>query len=371
MTTIDTTPADQPPVADAAVMPPDGAPGATRDAQSLAAIGLLIVGGLLALHLGRVILMPLATALLLSLVLRPILRRLDAWHVPHPVSAFALVLAITAAVVTAVYGLKDPASQWLREAPSSLRQLEYRMGDVKESIAEVREATKQVEELSQVGDTPPPVVVVEEQDLPSQIFIELRQAAMGVFMALLMLFFILGWGRQFYRNLVLAQPKFASRRAVVAIADDIQHFVATYLATITLINIGLGAVVAAVLYLLGMPNPILWGVLAAMLNYIPYLGPTVMALVLAFVALMTYPTLGEALLIPAVFLAITSLEGYIITPLAVGSRLSLNPLVIFVSLVFWFWMWGIIGGLLTVPLLVCIKVVVKHVADERVARILE
>lgn len=338
---------------------------------TVAHIGLAVFAGVAVLYLGREILMPAATAVVLGLVLRPACRRLNRWRIPYPVSALGLVLSITAVFGAAAYGLKEPAAQWLREAPGSLRLLEYRVLDFKRSIAEVREATQQVGHLGEVGDEREQQVIVQKKDLPGQLFAELQEATAGVFTALLMLFFILGWGDRLYRNLVNALPGFANRRVTVAITQEIELFVSSYLATITLINALLGGVVALVMHLFGMPNPVLWGVLAALLNFVPYLGPAVTAVVLTFVAVLTYSSLGQALLVPAAFLVITALEGYVITPMAVGSRLTLNPLVIFLSLVFWFWVWGVIGVLLTVPLLVCIKVIIKHVAGDDVARILE
>jgi predicted PurR-regulated permease PerM len=123
---------------------------------------------------------------------------------------------------------------------------------------------------------------------------------------------------------------------------------------------------------MGMPNPVLWGVMAGVNNYVPYLGSAITALVLGFVAVLSFPSLPEALLVPAVFLVITSIEGYIITPMAIGRRLTLNPLLIILSLIFWFSIWGVIGTLLTVPVLMCAKVVFERVdALNGAARILD
>jgi hypothetical protein len=158
-------------------------------------------------------------------------------------------------------------------------------------------------------------------------------------------------------------PRFHNQRQAVLLAREMQSAIAAYPGIITLINLGLGAVVTLMLYIMGMPNPMLWGVMTALLNYVPYLGPALTVVVLTFVALLTYPTCGEALLVALLFLAITSVEGYIITPLAVSTRLTLNPLLILLSLLFWYWMWGIVGALLTVPILVCVKATLERLGE--------
>jgi predicted PurR-regulated permease PerM len=167
-------------------------------------------------------------------------------------------------------------------------------------------------------------------------------------------------------------PHFREQRQAVIVVREIENSITTYLATITLINIVLGGVVGLLMYLLGMPNPVLWGVLAGVLNYIPYVGPAATTAILALVALLTFPELSDALLPPGLFLLITTLEGYVVTPAAVGNRLTLNPLVIFLTLIVWFWMWGVVGALLTVPLLVCAKAVLERShSGTALARILD
>lgn len=337
----------------------------------VAIVWLGILAGLALLYVGRILFLPLATAILISLVLRPVSRRLHhQWRVPYPLTALVMVLLIAAAGVFTVYSLQEPAAQWLEQAPESLRQLQYRVFELKQPIEEVRKTAEELEELGEVVGGDEVEVVVSGDGLSGKLLTELREAAVGVGLTLVTLFFVLGWGERLFRGMVNAFPHFASRRKVIEITREIEQHVSVYLVIITVINSVLGVVVGLALHLLGMPNPVLWGVMAGVLNYIPYLGPTITAMVLSFVAMLTYPALDQALLVPLVFLSITSLEGYVVTPMVVGSRLTLNPLVILVSLIFWFWVWGIIGGLLTVPLLFCAKIVLQHVAGRRVAAII-
>jgi predicted PurR-regulated permease PerM len=175
-------------------------------------------------------------------------------------------------------------------------------------------------------------------------------------LTLLILFFLLGWGANLFRNLVAALPDFRSRRRMLSMATAMQRSVGAYFSIVTLINAGLGLAVGGAMFLLGMPNAVLWGVVAAILNYMPYIGPLVTAAILLLAAVVTFSTLGEVLIPPAVFLVLTSVEGQIVTPLALGGRLLINPLVIFVATMFWFALWGPVGALFTVPFLVCVRV---------------
>ena len=326
----------------------------------LAIYALLLLAVLAALAEAKAVVLPLATAFLLSFLFRPVVRRAEALRVPAPLVAALLVLILGVGLGFSVYALKDPATDWLREAPYSLKQLEYRIAELRKPIADMKAASDALEDLRGGDAQADKEVVVKEQALDEIVVIETSSALMSVFTTLVVLFFILGWGQRLFRNLVSVIPQFGDRREAVNLVRDIERSITRYLTTITLINVVLGLVVAAAMYLLGMPNALLWGVVAGLLNYVPYLGPAVTALILAFASALTFPSLSEAMLIPGVFLLITAIEGNFITPYAVGSQLTLNPLLIFLSLILWFWMWGFIGALLTVPILVCIKAVLAH-----------
>ncbi|MGD2074005.1 MAG: AI-2E family transporter, partial [Gammaproteobacteria bacterium] len=306
----------------------------------IAVWGLVAIAVLAVLYVAQPVLLPLAAAFLLSFVLRPISRALGRLGSPAPLSALLLVALLGGGVVYGIYRLGEPAEQWLNEAPRSLQQLQYRLRSLKKSITRVQSATEEVSRLGKGGEEASKEVVVEDSNLDSQLLIKTQEVAVGLFTTLVLLFFILGWGDRLYRNVVNALPHFREQRRAVLIAHDVESAITVYLGTITLINIVLGVVVGGLMYLMGMPNPVLWGVMAGVNNYVPYLGPAITAAVLAFVALLSYPSVAEALLVPGAFLIITSLEGYIITPMAVGRRLTLNPLLIMLSLLFWFWMWG-------------------------------
>src|SRR5262249_26017563 len=142
--------------------------------------------------------------------------------------------------------------------------------------------------------------------------------------------------------------------------NDIEQNLASYLAVVTAINLCLGVAVTTGAWLLGLPSPIIFGVLAMVLNYVPYVGPAVMAIVLLGAGLVTFPTLGQALLAPACFVALATIEGHVITPTVIGHRLTLNPLTVFLAIAFWTWLWGPVGAFLAVPLSIIALVIITH-----------
>jgi predicted PurR-regulated permease PerM len=185
-------------------------------------------------------------------------------------------------------------------------------------------------------------------------------AAIGV--TIILLYFLLASGNLFLQKLVRVLPRFQDKRIAVTIVRQIEKDISLYLLTVTMINAGLGVAVGTAMYGLGMPNPVLWGVMAGCFNFIPYLGAIASAIVLTLVASVTFDQLGHILLVPVVFVALNELEGMIITPAIVGKRLSLNPVAIFIWLLLWGWLWGIPGTLIAVPLLAVIKIICDNIA---------
>ena len=246
--------------------------------------GLFILALLAGLYAGKMFILPIALALLISFVFRPLVRALASCHIPAPLSALFVVASILGGITFGIYSLAEPAQQWLEEAPSSLRQLRYRIDEWRQPVDDAREATKQMDMIQNMdGNNPKQEVVVKKKGLDSYIFTYTTQTAVALFTTLVLLFFILGWGERVYRNLVNAQERFANQRQIVLIVQDIEESVSSYLRTITVINVVLGIIVGITLYYFEVPNAALWAVLTACLNYIPYLGPAVTACIIAFI----------------------------------------------------------------------------------------
>ena len=330
---------------------------------SLSVLMILALGAMF--YVARAVLLPILLALLLSFLLSPMVRKLARLGIPEAVGAALLIIAIVGLLTFGSYQLWEPATQWVQRLPSSISQIEAKIRPVKQSVEEINEATKQVEKVTTMKKEVAPSTVRVEVQRPSLIGVALNQtlnflATVGAMTILL--YFLLASGDLFLLKLVRILPRFEDKKLAVTIVHAVRHDISYYLLTITLINAGLGAAVGVAMFGLGMPNPWLWGVMAAVFNFIPYLGAVASGGILTIVALLTFDTLGQAMLVPGVFLGLTGLEGFFVTPTVVGRRLTLNPVAIFIWLAFWGWLWGVPGMLLAVPLLATLKIVCDHIA---------
>lgn len=342
------------------------APAETREGlRSIAFVlkGLLALAVLYTAYFARVILWPLALAVLLALLLAPAVRRLKRWRLPEPAGAAVVVLGLAAAFASGAYLLFDPAKQWIEEAPRTLRQAEFKLRGIKKSVQEVTKAAAHVEEMTKVDaeKSTAPKVVAAEPRLVSRVLTGTQSALPAAGATVVLLYFLLASGDLFLRTLVRVMPHMRRKRQAVQITRAIQANLGEYLLTVSCINAGLGVVTGVLMHLLGMPNPLLWGVVVAILNFMPYVGATVSLIVLTTVAFLTFDSVGEVLTVPALFFALTVLEGQFLTPMLTGRRLMLNPVAIFLAMLFWGWLWGVIGALMAVPILMVVKVLCNHI----------
>lgn len=318
----------------------------------LAFTAVTILALFAALYVARAVMLPITLAFLLSFLLSPLVRLLDRFGIPAPLGAGIVLLTLLTAIIYGISFLAEPAIQWGERLPEVLERLRYRLGHISEAVRQVTRGTGE----NDGGYGVAPSIGISGVDLGGMILGRTWQIIGGAAVMLFLLYFLLAAGDLLLRKLVRVLPGMREKRIAVLIARSIEHEVSRYLFTIALINTALGMVVGGIMFLLGMPNAVLWGVMAGVLNFIPYLGPAVTIMVLTAVALFTFESLGEALLRPLAFFVLTTLEGQLITPLILGRRLMLNPVVIFISLIFWAWMWGIVGALLAVPITMILKI---------------
>jgi predicted PurR-regulated permease PerM len=206
-----------------------------------------------------------------------------------------------------------------------------------------------------------PTVELQTSRIPGTLINQTGLFVVGVGETLVLLYMLLASGDLFLQKLVHVMPTLREKKRAVEISHEIQQNISHYLFSVSLINLGLGIVVSGGLYFLGVPNAAMWGLLVALLNFVPYFGPGAGIILLAVVGLLTFDTLWQAALPPAWYLLVHVLESNLVTPVLLGRRFTLNPVVIFVSLIFWTWLWGVPGALLSVPVLVSIKVVCDRV----------
>jgi predicted PurR-regulated permease PerM len=327
--------------------------------RALLAILIFVVLGVS--YVAQEVLVPLLVALLLALLLSPIVTFLERrLKLPRALGSLLTIAAVVAALLYGIFSLALPAKEWIAHAPATLQTIQQRFSDFRQPIKQAQEASRKIDELTQPATSAAPVAAAQPS-LLSSIATGTPRVLEKIAAVLLLVYFFLSSGDGFLRRMVEIAPTLHEKRVVVAIAREVQDEMSLYLFTVSSINAGLGVATAIIMFMLGVPNPLLWGVIACMLNFAPYVGPACTGLALALAGFATFDTLGHALLVPAAFFALTTVEGQLITPTIIGRRLSLNPAVVFVWLMLWGWMWGLVGLLLAGPLLACFRIVCQHV----------
>lgn len=325
-------------------------------------IGSFMILLLCAFYYAQNLLLPIVVAFLSALVLSPIVRTLKRSGIHESISAFLLVVLFAGVFGLTVYSLSGPISQWIEEAPRIGQELRTKLKTLRRPMEQIDAAQKQLEDATQ-GTTDPRVqeVAVREPGLLSKVAQGVPNIFAGAAVTFVLLLFLLASGDMFYEKLVRVLPTLTDRKRGLRIAYDIEREVSRYLLTITIINFALGAVIGAGLFVLGMPNPILWGLIAALLNFVPYIGAITGMAVVSVVAMVSFPTVGHALLAPAFYMFCSAIEGQFITPALVGRRLQINAIAVFLAIVFWGWIWGVIGVFVAVPMLIVVKVFCRHI----------
>jgi predicted PurR-regulated permease PerM len=343
-----------------------GAAIASPASRSAGVTVLAVLAVLYTLYFAREFLLPVTIAVLLGFLLSPVVRAMARVRVPVPLGAAVVVLALVGALGAGVYELADPAQDLAARAPATLATAQQK---VRGLLRPVQQAARTAERAADAtadatavgGASQTPEVVVKGPSLASRVFGTTQRLLAGALEVVVLLYFLLAAGDLFLQKLVKVLPRRRDKRTAVEVAREIEASVSAYLLTTAALNVGEGLVVAGVLALIGLPNPLLWGALVALLEFVPYLGAATLVVLLAVAGLTASDGVGQALLAPASFLAINLVWANVVAPLALARRLTLNPVAVFVGLAFWWFLWGIPGAFLAVPLLATFKVVCDHV----------
>ncbi|WP_448204152.1 AI-2E family transporter [Azospirillum sp. sgz302134] len=327
-----------------------------RNPVAVATMGLFVIALLFALYFGRDVLLPIMLALILSFLLRPCVRGLYRLGLPEGLGAAVMVILVFGAALMAVYTLATPAAEWVNRMPRVLHELEFKLGDIREGIERAREASRQLEKIASDQSGATREVVVRGPSLAEQVLQQAEAVIANVIILQVLLYFFLARGRQSLEALIGTMRSVDDRIHYAMVAATVQQNIAAYLATITVINFFLGVATAVAMWCWGLPNAALWGTLIGLINFIPFIGPAVMTAVLFLVSALTFDGLFNILGPPLTFVMLATVEGNFLTPTIVGRRLALNPIAVFVSILFWGWMWGIPGALLAVPILAILKI---------------
>jgi predicted PurR-regulated permease PerM len=334
----------------------------TTRGRSVQVTLLTVLALLYSLHFARSFLVPIVFAILLNFLLSPVVRRLARWHIKPPLSAALLVLLLLGALGGGIYQLVGPAQRWALSAPESFARAQAKLGAIIRPVQKVKQDVERA--AGAVGgpsSTAPAVVVQTGPSVSSRVMGTTQHLIAGLLEITILLYFLLAGGDLFLQKLIKVLPHFRDKVKAVEIARATETAVSAYLSTTLIVNLAEGALVALTLSLLGMPNPLLWGALVVCLEFVPYLGALAIVVVLTVAGLTTFDSVPRALLAPGSFLAINVLQAYVVTPMLLGHRLTLNPVAIFVGLSFFFWIWGVPGAFLSVPLLATFKIFCDHI----------
>jgi predicted PurR-regulated permease PerM len=332
--------------------------------RSIEATLLTVLAVLYTLYFARTFLIPIVFALLLNFLLSPMIRRMAKYRIKPPVGAALVVVLLLTGIGWGAYELAAPAQRWAAIAPDSFARAE---GKLRGIIRPMQQVSKNVEQAASAVGGPAPktteVVVQTGPSVTSRLFGTTQRIVAGLLEIFILLYFLLAGGDLFLQKLLKVLPSVSDKVKAVDIARATEATVSAYLTTTLLVNFVEGTTVALVLWLLGMPSAGLWGVLVFFLEFVPYLGAATAVMVLSVAGLTTFDQVGRALLVPGSFLAINLLQANLVTPLLLGHRLTLNPVAIFTGLAFFYWIWGVPGAFLAVPLLATFKILCDNIAS--------
>ena len=319
--------------------------------------GLFILAMLAAAYVASEIVLPFVFAIILKLLLQPAFRILERLHVPRILASLLLIFALFGTIVGLGAAISGPARTWAAKLPESIPRVQERLNFLREPINTLQLFFRQVEDFGETTPSPNAAVSAPGPTLLTNLFRGTRHFASGFFTTVLFLFFLLVSGDIFLHRLVEILPRFKSKRQVVEISQQIESDVSAYLVTITIMNAAVGIAVGLAMWLTGVGDPILWGTVAFLLNYVPILGTAVGVLIFLLAGLLTHDTLWQALLPAGLYIGFHLIEGETVTPMLLARRFTLNPVLVVISLVFWFWMWGIPGVILSMPMLAITKII--------------
>jgi predicted PurR-regulated permease PerM len=327
--------------------------------------GLLIIAIIAAMYVARDFLLPVVLASFIALTFRPAVRFLSKHHIPPWLSATLLLVVLVTGGLSAGYMLSWQVSAWIDQAPQLTQAFVEKFRGLRPWLDAVANLVDKLQDVSAAtSDTTVQEVIVRQPVLPAWLVLITwypLQLAITLVATLVIAVFLMASGDLFYEKLVRVLPTLTDRKRALHIVYDIETEVSTYVLTLTAINAGLGIAVAVTFHALGMPAPYLWGLLTFFFNFIPYVGAVAGVTLSAFMAIVTFDSLGYALLIPLAFAAWSLLESELVNPLILSRRLQMNAVAILLSLAFWAWLWGIAGAAIAVPVLVTIKVFCDHV----------
>ncbi|MGD9914586.1 MAG: AI-2E family transporter [Rhizobiaceae bacterium] len=327
----------------------------TRLIRSLV-VGLFIFVGIYALYFAREFFMPVVLAFFLTMTLTPVVRLMKRYGIPEVVSAPLVILGAAALIIGAGYLLSTPVVDLIANAPKIGAQLDDRFQHLRAPVDRFLAVLRELQSATDANEPGVQRVSLQQPGILSQAAGDLLSVGTTFAIVLVLSLLLLASGTLFYEKIVQSFARMSEKKLALRVVYDIEREVSRYLFTIAVINAGLGAVIGLGLWGLGVPDPLVWGVAAALLNFLPYIGPILTIALVGIISIVTFPSLSYALLAPGYVVVCAVIEGQFVTPPIVGRRLEINYVAIFIAIAFWSWLWGFAGALMAVPILVVIKV---------------
>jgi predicted PurR-regulated permease PerM len=331
------------------------------DAKTFFLGGIFVFLTLTAAYLASEIVLPMIFAIMLNLLLQPALRALERLRTPRALGALLLILVVIATIVGLGAAVSGPAEAWIAKLPEGIPRILERLRFLDAPINTLRTFLAAANNFGAAGPQRSSAGPLDGGAILSSVFAGTRSFAGGLFTTVMFLYFLLVSGDSFLRRLVEVLPRFASKRQAVDISQQIESDISAYLLTITIMNALVGAATALVTWATGVGDPLLWGTLAFLLNYVPMLGPACATVIFLFAGSLTIPSMWLALLPAALYSAIHLIEGETVTPMLLARRFTLNPVLVVFSFVFWLWLWGVPGAILSAPILATTKIVCDRI----------
>ncbi|MGH8074687.1 MAG: AI-2E family transporter [Lysobacter sp.] len=348
---------------------PDAATGAEpplsptrpRASTPLVVLATLAIG--YTLWAAQDVILPILLAVFFALIGNPLIRGLQRMFIPRAIGAMLVLLLGLAGTVALGGQLVEPASEWARQVPREMRDLAPKLRELTKPMKAANEAAQDFARATDGEEGKPVEVVRTELNDPYKSLTTTPMMIASVLAVVLLTFFFMVYGENLQRNALALLPTRQQKRVTVEIMQSIEREISRYVLTISLINAVVGLALAGIFYLLGVPlaEALLWGTMAMILNFAPYVGPLIGIIIMLMMGFVAFDELWMSLLPAGIYLGLHTLEGQILTPIVLGRQMRLSPLVLILALMLFGWLWGIIGLLLAVPLLVCVKIVLARI----------
>jgi predicted PurR-regulated permease PerM len=334
-----------------------------RPRSSVAAIFLACAVAGLLLYVAHAVFIPIALAILFGLLLSSPVEALYRRRVPRPISAVFILLVLLSVIISAIYGLWNPMQSWLAAAPHTASVIQHKIAPAAKFVQRMETVSTRAGALTgnPANGTPAPNTAAANAPAEAQgVVVATRAALVEALTVVILTLFLLSAGPPVIARMSATFADNTHAAQILLVYRAVRGEVARYYATIALINLGLGIATMCAMWALAMPNPILWGVMAAVFNFVPYVGSSATLLILGIVAFVSFDNVGRILAVPGSYLVLATLEGQVVQPLVVGRQLELNPIIVFLAVWFGGWFWGIPGIILAIPSLVALKVAAEH-----------